>query len=104
VDNEWTIQIELKNSGTSPANLMEVFLNKVEVDQYNSTSPAPEGEAVTDMAVSLLISSGETVFLNIYIDGPGGGSGWQTVTSGTTVEVKLRSANGMDYLRLIHLV
>ncbi|UCD45443.1 MAG: hypothetical protein JSV27_02830 [Candidatus Bathyarchaeota archaeon] len=44
------------------------------------------------------------MFLNIYIDGPGGGSGWQTVTSGTTVEVKLRSANGVDYLRLIHLV
>lgn len=56
------------------------------------------------MPVSFLIVSEETVFMNIYIDGPDGGSGWQTVTSGTAVEVKLHSENGMDYLRLIHIV
>jgi len=76
----------------------------VEVDQYNSSSPAPDGQAVTDMTSSFIIESGETVFINIYIDGPGGASGWQTVTSGTSLEVKLHSASGMDYIRLLILV
>lgn len=103
-DDEWTVQIELKNSRTDHANLINVFINGVEVDQYNSTGPAPEGMAVTDMTSPHGISSGETVFLNIYIDGPGGVSGWQTLSAGTTVEVKIHSAAGMDYPRLLLLV
>ena len=66
--------------------------------------PAPAGQAVTDMTESFLILSGQTRIVNVYIDGPGGGSGWQSMTAGTSVEVKLHSADGMDYLRLIALV
>lgn len=76
----------------------------VEVDQYNSTGPAPEGMAVMEMPSPYGFSSGETVFLNIYVDGPGGASGWQTLSSGTTVEVKIHSAAGMDYPRFLLLV
>lgn len=102
-EDQWIIQIELKNSGTDQASIINVFINGMEVDLYNSSSPAPEGMVVTDMTSPYGVRSGETVILNIYIDGPGGASGWQTLSAGTTVEVKIHSATGMDYPRLINL-
>ena len=115
---EWEVEVKLKNSGTATATLTSIFINNVEVDLY--TVPIPqvaaiaEATAATDMTESLIIEAGASATITIYIDGPDDAADavppvakvdyWQSVTSGTTVNVKIHSAGGMDYIKLIELV
>lgn len=110
---EWQIVCKLKNSGTAPATLNSIFINDVEVDTYN-VAVAGEGEATTSMTNTESIESGATTTVTIYVDGVGdvgeaatpvaGTDYWKSVTSGTTVNIKIHSAGGMDYIKLIELV
>ena len=110
----WDIALKMKNSGTATATLIGVFINDIEVNSYSTDSP-PDGNATTSMGLSVTIKSGATTTINIYIDGPGDGGTettpptpevdyWQSVTPGTTVNIKVHSAGGMDYIKLIELV
>ena len=112
---EWTIVIKLKNTGTAAATLTSLFINDYEVDQYGWTiaTLANEGEAATDMTTTTTIESGATVTLTLLIDGPGdtgetippvpGTDQWKFVSAGTTVNIKIHSAGGMDYIKLVQL-
>ena len=110
---DWEIEMKLKNSGTATATLTSVFINNIEVDLYDGTDPG-DGAATTDMGTRKIIESGATAIVNIDIDGVGDlGEGvppvpktdyWQSVSSGTTVNIKLHSAGGYDYIKLIELV
>jgi len=102
-NDNWNITIKAKNTGTAAATLIGVFINDNEVTDYNVTSTA-DGEAVTSMPSSQTITSGATYILSVYIDGPGGTGPWQTVSAGTTVNIKIHSAGGMDYIKLVELV
>ena len=96
--NGWTITLALKNSGTSSATISNVFIN----DQA-----AQLGVAVTDITLLELgsdvpttgttIASGGTADIEVYI-GPTFSS------SGTSINIKLHSAGGMDYIKLLELV
>jgi len=109
----WDIALKMKNSGTATATLIGVFINDIEVNSYTTDSP-PDANATTSMGTTVTIKSGATTTINIYIDGQGdGGEGsppvaevdyWQSVTAGTTVNIKVHSAGGMDYIKLIELV
>lgn len=99
----WDIKVKMKNTGTAASSLIGVFINEIEVDDYNNTDPG-EGAAVTNMNTTTTITSGSVKEIHIYIDGPGGGNEWQTVSAGTTVNIKIHSAGGMDYIKLIELV
>ena len=98
----WEIEIKLKNSGTATSTLNSVFINEKEVDTYNVTS-AGGGEANTNMTEATTIVSGASAVVYIYIDGPPAPQ-WESVTAGTTVNIKIHSAGGMDYIKLIELV
>jgi flagellin-like protein len=110
---EWQITIKLKNSGTATATLNSVFINEIEVDTYD-VAVAGAAEATTSMTTAEVITSGSSTTIIVYVDGTGdGGEGvppvagtdyWQSVTSGTTVNIKIHSAGGMDYIKLIQLV
>ncbi len=111
-DFEWTIVIKLKNTGTAAATLTNVFINDVEVAPYDwdIANKAVEGKAATDMTVTETIESGATLIVTILIDGPGDTDpadgtppGWQRVSVGTTVNIKIHSASGMDYIKLVQL-
>jgi flagellin-like protein len=96
----WNITMKLKNTGTATTTLIGCFLNEIEVDDYTGTFPPAANTTGTDMTDDLTIESGATAIINIYVD-----DGWGApVTSGTTVNVKLHSAGGMDYIRLVGLV
>jgi flagellin-like protein len=109
---QWNVTMKLKNSGTAPSTLIGVFINEIEVDSYTEQPGA--GEATTDMTAQRSIESGESITIHIYIDGVGdAGEGtppvaktdyWMSVTPGTTVNIKIHSAGGMDYIKLIELV
>ncbi len=100
----WFITLDLKNTGTATATLIKVFINDVPVTEYSVTggdagalaAPATSGTSV--LTAGTPISSGVETTVFIYI-----GSTYPNLTPGTTVNVKLHSAGGMDYIRLIQL-
>jgi len=101
----WNITLKMKNTGTADATLIGVFINEREINTYNvsiTDVPGP-GLATTTMTEADTIQSGATSTIYIFVDG--GTDGWGApVTSGTTVNIKIHSAGGMDYIKLIELV
>jgi len=96
----WIISIELKNSGSKTATLTNVFVNDVEVDTYGASAPnASTIETSMTTATPFAIKSGEDKIVFVYV-----GSTYETLSSGTTVNVKIHSAGGMDYIKLVELV
>ena len=107
----WNVTLKLKNTGTATATLIGVFINDVEVDQYEILkasylpSAAHDGKAVTDMDETKTIESGDIAYVNICIDYPGDGADdYKKLSSGTTINIKIHSAGGMDYIKLVELV
>ncbi len=95
----WTVKIKLKNSGTATATIISIFINDVEVDNYGTN--ATIGEWTTDMTETYSLTSGLSGSVNIYISSS---KATATLSSGTTINIKLHSAGGMDYIKLVELV
>ncbi len=95
--NVWTIELKVKNTGTAVATMISSFVNNIEVQEYNVTV-AQSTQIATNQTTSTSIASGASMIINIYIDNYG------FLSSGTTVNVKLHSAGGMDYIKLVELI
>ncbi len=93
----WTIQLKVKNTGTATASLISAFVNNIEVNTYD-VALAGAGEITTNQTTSTSIASGGSYIINVYIYQYG------SLSSGTTVNVKLHSAGGMDYIKLVELI
>ena len=98
-NGNWTVAIKMKNTGTATSTLIGVFINEMEVDAYDTV--ATGGQWTTDMTDTLSINSGQSQTINVYISS---GKSGVFLTSGTTVNIKIHSAGGMDYIKLIELV
>ncbi|MBS7631867.1 DUF4352 domain-containing protein [Candidatus Bathyarchaeota archaeon] len=94
----WTITLGVKNTGTAQATLDKVFINSIEITDY-SLPPATDGAAHNMGANGMTLTSGQPGTIIIQIE-----RGWQTVSSGTTLNVKLHSTGGMEYLKMVELV
>ncbi len=110
----WLIDISLKNSGSAVSTITHLFINDVPVtltaDATETTSGTPDvvvdgfanedpGKIVTDIDITgLSLLAGESATVKIWID-----YGYAKLSSGTTVNVKLHSAGGMDYIKLVKL-
>ena len=102
----WSIVIKLKNSGTKAATLTDVFVNDRKAGLV-AAAPTGGGDtidayldddgATPPLAIPLQIASGDTGSIEIWI-GTGG-----FLSSGTTVNIKIHSAGGMDYIKLLQL-
>jgi len=99
----WTITLELKNSGSATANLIKCFVNDIPVDKPGATGFAgativgasETGSTIPDAGIP--INSGMDQTVSVYI-------GKDLFSSGTTINIKLHSAGGMDYIKLVELV
>jgi hypothetical protein len=82
--------------------LISAFINDIEVDKYG-TLCAIAGTWSTNITTvsSFTIQSGQTKEVVFWIDPNKKGS---TLSSGTTINIKIHSAGGMDYLKLVELV
>ena len=93
---KWVITLQLKNTGSATATLTNVFVNDILADQTNiaclTINPTTEAKVT--------VMSGETATVVITINDVTD----VTYSSGTTINVKLHSAGGMDYIKLIKLV
>jgi len=95
----WNVTLKMKNTGTATSTLVGCFINEIGVNAYNMAAPV-DGQAVTDMDEREDIISGATIYVNILIDY----DKYLSLTSGTTINIKIHSAVGMDYMKLIELV
>jgi flagellin-like protein len=101
-DYYWNITMTLKNTGTRDATLISAFINEVEVDEYDKTSydGATDDNWATSMSTTTYLTSGNSTTVHFYIDPDRAGA---SLTSGTTVNIKIHSSGGMDYPKLVGL-
>ena len=96
----WNISMTLKNTGTRDATLISAFINEAEVDEYGVLDyTGDEDNWATSMSQTEYITSGNYTVVFFYIDPDA-----DTLSSGTTVNIKIHSSGGMDYPKLIELV
>jgi len=94
----WLIQMKVKNTGTAASTLISAFINEIEIQNYDNGAVVANATS-TDMTTTTSVNSGDSVTVNFYID-----QGYLTLSSGTTINVKIHSAGGMDYIKLVELV
>jgi len=101
--NGWEVTLTIKNSGSATATITHVFVNDVPVDIWEAADidDLAAGETGTDIveATGLTLTAGEDGTVLIWI----ASGGTSTLSSGTTINIKLHSAGGMDYIKLIRL-
>ena len=111
----WKVEVKMKNSGSKSSTLTNVFINDVEVnggiDYTDPLNPVlipgydhagPTADLITtDLTIDppFSITSGATGTVFIWV-----GAGYGTLSSGTTLNIKIHSAGGMDYIKLVQLV
>ncbi len=95
----WQIVITMKNSGTKTATLTNVFVN--DVDSIYSTGFTTGNTIGADLGPlnTKKIVSGDSGIVTIWIED----STSNPLSSGTTVNIKIHSAGGMDYIKLVQL-
>ena len=105
----WLITMVVKNSGSADATVNLAFLNDVPCDsgEYALTGwgDLTAGQwGVSFDTDGITLKPGEDSTILIYFDNPCSAvSALDSISAGTTVNVKLHSAGGMDYIKLIKL-
>ena len=108
----WKLDLSLKNSGSATSTITHLFINDVPITLTADAAAVPAvtvttwpGSApgsetiVTDIDLNgLSLDAGESADVQIWVE-----IGYASLSSGTTVNVKLHSAGGMDYIKLIRL-
>ena len=105
-NGSWTTTMVIKNSGSADATVNMVFLNDVPCDSANyNVSAAPANSwGVSFLESGVVLQPGQSSTIYIYIaSNPSSVPALAYLSSGTTVNIKLHSAGGMDYIKLIKL-
>lgn len=123
----WIIEIGVQNTGSSTATLESLFVNEKPMSEYGTSEVTPNGKIrwtnvapeqadlwsdwdAVENALSVSLESGDEE--NIYILIYGGYDPGDDLyippseglfSAGTTINVKLQSASGMDYIKLVKL-
>jgi flagellin-like protein len=108
VDDIWTVTMAIKNSGSAQATINMVFLNDVPCGAGNYHVTAVNVTAnewgTSIPSTGTVLKAGEQTTVYVYICYPVSGiTELAGLSSGTTINVKLHSAGGMDYIKLIRL-
>jgi len=102
VANGWNVTMEIKNSGSAEASLTHVFINDIPVSV--STLPAMVNTTLASNVDTVgTLTAGQSATVIVYIGDALTTTGLTNLSSGTTVNIKLHSAGGMDYIKLIRL-
>lgn len=86
--SQWNVTINVKNTGATDATFEGIYVNGKPVADYNPP--------ITWTATQTTILSGGESIVTVYVNGT-------LFSSGTTVEVKLHTAAGLDYPQMITL-
>ena len=102
----WNVTMVIKNSGSADATINMVFLNDVPCDSsnYAVTSTPLNNWGVSFASTGVVLQPGQSTTIYMLIDNPPSAiNALANLSSGTTVNLKLHSAGGMDYIKLIKL-
>jgi len=104
----WTVTMAIKNSGSADATVNMAFLNDVPCDAAEYKKGAANLTAgwwgVSFKTTGVTLKPGESTTVYVYIDNPCDQvAELAFLSAGTTVNVKIHSAGGMDYIKLIRL-
>ena len=107
-DTIWTVTMAIKNSGSADATINMAFLNDVpcESDNYHvdATNVTTDEWGVSFKSTGVTLKPGEQRTVYVYIDSPPANiPELAFLSAGTTTNVKIHSAGGMDYIKLIRL-
>jgi hypothetical protein len=95
--------MNLKNTGTSAATITDVFINDQPCLFSATTPPNPASGNASWYAASTTIASGASATFVVVVENGGTLQPFTSLSSGTTINFKLHSAGGMDYLKLAEL-
>ena len=97
----WDVAMEIKNTGSAASTLIRAFVNDVPILEanYSATGIVAGAIACSFPYTGVTTDSGNSTTLYIYIS-----DSYKNLSSGTTVNLKLHSAGGMDYIKLVELV
>ncbi|RLF17251.1 MAG: DUF4352 domain-containing protein, partial [Thermoprotei archaeon] len=113
-DSYWEVVLKVTNKGSSPATIDGIYINGVPFSSYKkgtttasvSWDPTYENtdvtKAVTDLGTGITINPGESEYIVIYIPVEAS-SGGITLKSGVSIEIKLHTAAGKEYPRMLTL-
>ena len=105
----WVITMAVKNTGSADATINLAFLNDIpcKTTEYGLTGIADLTATywgVNFGTTGVTLKPGEDTTIIMYVDNPCSGvAPLQYLSAGTTLNVKLHSAGGMDYIKLIKL-
>ena len=98
----WNVTMEIKNSGSAEASLTHVFINDIPVTV--TALPAMLNSTLASNIASIgTLTAGQSATVIVYIGDNISTAGLANLSAGTTVNIKLHSAGGMDYIKLIRL-
>jgi flagellin-like protein len=99
----WKITLSLKNSGSADSTITAVFVNN---KPLNATAYGASDYAVSPDIISTSVEDGGSTLVSgqsgpfyVWIS-----EGAWNLSSGTTIDLKMHSAGGMDYIKLVELV
>jgi len=90
--NDYTVTVELKNTGSADATISYVLINGKPVTEYNNSTYT--GISVQTVPQSLPLGKSETISIGIDKD---------LFEAGTTLDLKFHSAAGKDYPQMLAL-
>jgi flagellin-like protein len=97
----WVLTLTLKNTGTSQSTLINMYVNDVEATPDSVAPTAVATTLTTNLTTTTptTITSGDTATILVWV-----GLNYGTLSSGTTLNIKIHSAGGMDYVKLVQLI
>ena len=100
VNSGWNVSLSLKNSGSASSTITHVFLNDVpiDLDAVPVNLFTVGGLEASISTTGLMLKAGQSKDMYILVDDE-----YESLSSGTTINIKLHSAGGMDYIKLIRL-
>ena len=100
VSTSWRVTLQLKNSGSKSTILNSVFINDVICleENYGISSSPNNGWGTSISQSGDELEPGQSTTIYLYID-----VGYNHLTSGTTINIKIHSSGDMDYIKLIRL-
>ena len=101
VGSGWNVTLELKNTGTADATLIRCFVNDRPIEEVNyGVMDYAVNATSTSLSYSgTTIESGDFTIITVWIH-----EDYAKLSSGTTVNIKIHSAGGMDYIKLVELI
>ena len=98
---KWTGYLSLKNTGTSEAILSSICVNNTEIIESEALSPS-QGNAVW-YAYTKIIPIGGSTTVQVVLRNRGDNKPFTNLSSGTTINLSLRSIGGINYQKIVML-